>query len=122
MNECFARLDGFFAAEIEGCRQREKVLTADERRDEAVFEKIRANVYDIFRTVLSVAVNKYAAQPEKAMEFFEVKLSQIPAGWKQAYAQALEHNDAVRAETERIKTEAAEAIRRRFDELREAKQ
>ena len=122
MNESFALLDGFFAAEIEGCRQREKALTADERRDEAVFERIRANVYDIFRTVLSVAVNKYAAQPEKAMEFFDVKLSQIPEGWKQAYAQALEHNDAVRAETERIKTEAAEAIRRRFDELREAKQ
>ena len=122
MNECFALLDGFFAAEIEGCRQREKALMADERRDEAVFEKIRANVYDIFRTVLSVAVKKYAGRPQEAAEFFDAKLRGIPEGWKQAYAQALQHNDAVRAQTERIKTEAAEAIRRRFDELREAKQ
>ena len=40
---------------IAACRQKEAALVADSRADEAVFEKIRANVHDIFRTVLSVA-------------------------------------------------------------------
>ena len=36
---------------IAACRQKEAALVADSRADEAVFEKIRANVYEIFLTI-----------------------------------------------------------------------
>ena len=49
-------LDRWFEEQIALCGQRRQALLADDRADEATFEKIRANVYDIFRTVLSVAL------------------------------------------------------------------
>lgn len=111
------RLDGmnaFFAGRISDCRRRESVLMSDDRQDEAVFEKIRANVYDIFRTVLSAAGKKFAAEPEKAAEFFLMKLEQIPSGWAEALKLAQQHEDAAGAETERIKLSTAEDIRQSF--------
>ena len=50
-----AALDRWLAERIALCGQRGQALRADDRGNEAAFEKIRANVYDIFRTVLSVA-------------------------------------------------------------------
>ena len=50
-----AALDRWFEERIALCAQRRQALLADDRGDEATFEKVRANVYDIFRTVLSAA-------------------------------------------------------------------
>ena len=55
MEQKLSRLNDWFAAQIELCEQRGQALLADDRADEASFERVRANVYDIFRTVLSVA-------------------------------------------------------------------
>ena len=43
-------LNSYFEGQIALCGQRNKELLADERMDEATFEKVKANVYDIFRT------------------------------------------------------------------------
>lgn len=50
-----AEMDRWLEEKIRRCGRRSQTLRADDRADEAAFEKIRANVYDIFRTVLSVA-------------------------------------------------------------------
>ena len=50
-----AEMDRWLEEKIRRCGRRSQTLRADDRADEAVFEKIRANVHDIFRTVLSVA-------------------------------------------------------------------
>ena len=51
-----SRLNDYFDAQISLCEQRGKKLLADDRTDEANFEKVKANIYDIFRTIFSVAV------------------------------------------------------------------
>ena len=50
-----AKMDRWLEEKIRRCGRRSQTLRADDRADEAAFEKIRANVYDIFRTILSVA-------------------------------------------------------------------
>ncbi len=49
-------MNSYFDEQIAACAARSQALLADDRTDESNFEKIRANVYDIFRTMLSVAV------------------------------------------------------------------
>ena len=51
-----SKLNDYFEVQIALCGQRNKELLADERMDEATFEMVKANVYDIFRAILSVAV------------------------------------------------------------------
>ena len=74
-------LNAWFDQQIELCNTQNKKLAADGYKDEAVFEKIKANVYDIFRTILSVAVKTNSTNPDNAKRFFETKLEQIPSGW-----------------------------------------
>ena len=46
-------INRYFDEQIAACAARSQALLADDRTDESNFEKIRANVYDIFRTMLS---------------------------------------------------------------------
>ena len=107
--------DSWFESRIADCREREMALAADERADEAAFEKIRANVYGIFQTVFSVAWYR-----DGGKSFFQQKLEQIPAAWGKAYEQAERHGDQVRMQQERIKLDAATEIRGNFLALWEA--
>ena len=65
--------------QADACKAQAAALTADERCDEAVFEKIRANVYEIF---LSVA--EAAGKTDAPMAFFRARLADIPANWEAA--------------------------------------
>ena len=85
-------------------------LELDHRRDEAVFSKIRGNVFDIFRSV-------YSASPDTA--FFLARLEQIPASWQTALEQARRHDDSGKAHIETIKLEAAAQIRQAFRSTQE---
>lgn len=55
MNEQQQKFDLYLDERITACKQRSTQLTADHRMDEGNFEKVRANVYEIFKTILSVA-------------------------------------------------------------------
>ncbi len=54
MNEKIKLMNNYFENQIALCKRKEKDLLEDDRADEASFQKIKANVYDIFRTILSV--------------------------------------------------------------------
>ena len=110
MNRCFEQ-------EIAACGQREQELLADDRADEAVFEKIRANVYDIFRTILSVAVKTCKGEEEAVRRFFLQRAEQIPAGWAASYEKAKEHNDPVKMQIEQIKLNAIGEIKQAFADV-----
>lgn len=45
----------YLEEQIAACKERGRLLAADARMDEGNFEKIRANVYEIFKTILSAA-------------------------------------------------------------------
>lgn len=111
-----AELDRWLAERIALCGQRGQALRADDRGDEAAFEKIRANVYDIFRTVLSVA-ERNCGDGEAARRFPLRRLESIPSGWHASYEKAQAHDDPVKARIERIKLDTVGEIREALESL-----
>lgn len=109
-----SKLNGYFDKEISLCEQRSKNLLADDRADEAAHEKIKANVYGIFRTILSVAVKTGKGDPDAVRHFFFLKIQQIPSNWTTAYDQARQHDDTVKIQVEQIKLDTAARIRGSF--------
>ena len=99
-------LKQYLASQAEACARRFDALRADCREDEAVFQRIRGNVFDIFRTVADAAEK----QPEP-MAFFRQRLTDIPAAWETALMQAQRHGDEGKAHIESIKLEAVREIR-----------
>lgn len=108
-------LDGRIAA----CKQRGKQLTEDDRADEGNLEKIRANVYDIFKTVLSVAGRVCGGDGSAERDFFLQKTEEIPAGWKASYEKARQNGDARKMHIEGIKLDTVREIRDRYLQIRE---
>ena len=109
-----SKLNTYFDRQISLCQQRNKALLADDRMDEADFEKIRANVYDIFRTILSVAAQSAKNEPEKIRQIFALKTEQIPSNWSMAYEKAKQHDDAVKMKIEQIKLDTIREIKETF--------
>ena len=107
----------YFDDSIACCDEQEKALIADERKDEAVFEKIRANVYNIFRTILGVAVDTCGEDTEKIRDFFLYRIDHIPASWSAAYETAKQHNDAAKVQIEEIKLAVVQEIRAEFTKI-----
>lgn len=96
------------------CSKRNQELNEDGRADEAIFEKVKANIYDVFRTVLSVAVKTGNGDEDAVKDFFVQRAEQIPAGWAAALEKAREHNDIARMQTEQIKLDTIHEIRDEF--------
>ena len=92
------------------CKEKSAALQADLRRDEANMEKIRGNVYEVFRTVIDAA-EKTQSSEDTARGFFISRLDSIPAAWQSALDKAREHGDDARAAIEMIKLEAVADIR-----------
>ena len=76
-------------------------LDQDNRQDEAKLAKIRANVYDIFASVLQVA-----ARQEDPEGFFRDRLQSIPANWAKTLEKAQAHDeiDAIWIEQTKLDT------------------
>ena len=102
-------LNDYFAAQIGACAAEETRLNEQERKDEAVFAKIRGNVFDIFRTVYAAGVK--AVGEEQAAAFLREKLDTIPQNWRTALEQAEAHGETEKAHIERIKLKAVQEIR-----------
>ncbi|MBQ7915562.1 MAG: hypothetical protein IJ315_02080 [Firmicutes bacterium] len=99
----------YFDQQLTTSKDRRQALLADDRGDEANFEQIRTNVYDIFKTILNVAdkmPNPHA--------FFAAKLEEIPQNWKTSYEAALQHQDVVKIQQETIKLETLAQIKAAF--------
>lgn len=121
MNEKLKKLNEYFDGEVSKCHENIRLLSDDDRADEANFEKIKCNVYEIFKTVLGVAVKSEGAEPDKVKEFFLSRLEKIPSNWQAAYELAQKHNDDIAMHREALKLETAEKIRNEFNAVWEAK-
>lgn len=112
-----------FAAWLDGqialCKERRQALLTDERRDEATFEKVRANVYDICRTLFAVAQRTCEGDAEAASRFFLLKTGQIPQSWAAAYERAKRHGDAEKMAIEKLKLETVEEVKAAFTAMEE---
>lgn len=103
-------LHEFLTTQAAACKANATALAADDRCDEAVFEKIRANVFEIF-----LSVGNAAQKTSDPMAFFRARLEDIPASWEAALEKARSHGDEKRAHTETVKLEAIAAIRARLE-------
>ncbi len=117
-NEQANEFEAFLQERISCCTKKSQALFKDDRKDEAVFEKVRANVYDIFKTVFSVAA-KNEKDAQAAETFFLAKLEQIPSAWVQSLEQAQQHGDSQKAHIETIKLDAVREIREKFAQITE---
>lgn len=107
----------FFADRIENCKSIAQQLRSDDREDEAVFAKIQRNVYDIFNTIFSVAVKTAGQDDEKVVQFFLIRLQQIPQSWHTALRSAEAHGESEKAHIEHLKLEAVAEIQKEFERI-----
>ncbi len=107
------KLNNYFEQQISMCEQHSKELLADDRKDEANFEKVKANVYDIFRTIFSVAL-KNNKDSDAVRCFFEQKTDQIPSNWVIAYEKAKQHHDDEKMHLEQLKLDTVAKIKEDF--------
>ena len=121
MEKKLEQLDEWFEKQIAFCAEEQRKLLDDDRTDEANFEKIRANVYDIFRTILSVAVKIGKGDTDAIKEFFHKKTEQIPAKWVSSYDKAKAHGEIEQMQIENIKLETIQEIKLKFSEIWEEK-
>lgn len=112
----------YFDEEIRTCTQRKNALTLDNRKDEAAFEKIRANVYDIFRTILLTAVKLHGNDEKRIEAFYVQKMEQIPGNWVISYEKALQFGDDIKMLTEEIKLDTIRKIRVKSFQIMEGEQ
>ena len=116
MIHCDTGFMTYFEEKIALCSKKQQELIADGRTDEANFEKIRANVYDIFRTVYT-AGKRAEKEADSVKAYFLARMEQIPQNWAAALEKAKLHGDARTVQIETIKLETANEIRSVFLKL-----
>lgn len=107
----------YFADRIGQHRKLVQELTSDDRADEAVFAKVQMNVYDIFNTIFSVAVKTSGQDDQKVVQFFLLRIQQIPQSWHTALANAEQHGETEKAHIERIKLDVVAEIQKEFERI-----
>ena len=113
-NEKAAALQQYLDGQIASCKKEAEKLTEEVRTDESVFAVIRTNIFDIFRTVLSVAEELCGEDEAKLQEFIQSRLAQIPQNWNESLERARANNDVEMAHIERLKLEAVADIEKEF--------
>ena len=117
MNETqITNMLSYFDQKIAACKADAEALALDDRQDEAVFAKVRLNIYDVFRTVFNVAANQVDMDG-----FFLAKLDEIPRSWQTSMELAQQHGNTQKAHLEQIKLDTAAQIRSAFDSIREVR-
>ncbi len=105
------KVNDFFEQRIAECNEKQRELQEENCSDEANFEKIKANVYDIFKTALSVGKKQYGDDSLKVKEFLMEKLGQISSDWAASYEKAEQNDDTRKMCIEKIKMNTAQDIR-----------
>ena len=111
MNEQQRKFESYLDEQIADCKQRSKLLAEDDRMDEGNFEKVRANVYDIFKTILAVAERVCGEDDLAKRAFFLQKAEQIPTSWTASYEKAKQNGDVKKMHVESIKLDTIREIK-----------
>lgn len=115
MKQKIEKMNRYFEEKIAECSVQKKDLLSDDRRDEANFRQIKSNIYDIFKTILSVA-ERTKKNDEEIRAFVMSKLSEMAQTWSESGQKADAHGDAQKASIEQIKVETAGEIRKMFEQ------
>lgn len=112
MNQQQKCLSQYLAKQSADCLAKHQALLADDRHDEAVFEQIRANIFEVFHTVLNAAQRACGDDDAAIQTFFLQRLTQIPAAWTNALEEAKAHHDAQQQHLQQVKLSVVEEIQR----------
>ena len=112
-NEKQSEIQQYFQSAIDDCKAKIACLTADCRADEAIFEKIRMNVFDIFRTVYTAGGKASGGSFEKQLDFLRRRLEEIPSSWQAALEAARSHGNSEKAHIEQLKLDTVAEIRQK---------
>lgn len=110
----------YFDEKMAACELKREALAKDDRADEAVFERIRGNVYDIFKSMLRVGIREAKGEEENVKSFFLEKIEEIPAPWAASRQKAEQHGDVEKAQIESVKLATVKEIRTAFTHMWEA--
>ena len=110
---------------IEEYHKKEEELRLDDRKDESILYKVRANICDIFLKMVNASDKKIAgmkltseeAQTKAFLEDYLTWFEKIPANWKSNLELAKKHDDILVVETEEVKLETANLLRSKLLEL-----
>jgi hypothetical protein len=110
------------------CITKATSLQADNKLDEANFEKIKVNVFDIFTTLFNASEKKVNASVkgtdlEKYNQFCIVYLetfNKIPSSWRIKLEYSIKNNLIADKVIEEIKLEVADSLKNLFNEMRES--
>lgn len=111
MNKQQQKFALYLDEQITACRKRGEQLAADNRMDERNFEKIRENVYEIFKTILSAAERACEGDKTAERQFFLQRTEQIPMNWLASHEKAGQHGDVKKMHIERIKLDTVREIK-----------
>lgn len=111
MNEQQRKFESYLDEQIAACKQRSKLLAEDDRMDEVNFEKVRVNVFEIFKTILSVAESVCGKDDLAKRHFFLQKAEQIPTSWTTSYEKAKQNGDVKKMLIESIKLDTIQEIK-----------
>ena len=101
---------------IEDGRTEIEKLTAEGRRDEANFARVRTNIYDVCKTVSRTLMNR----PGAGVRAVRAQLERFHGEWSAALERAKEHGNIHAAAVEETKLTALEDIIAHFEEAAEA--
>ena len=91
-------------------------LIADNRRDEANFEKIRTNIFQIVKTIFQASVRVSQEESER-VRFLDTTLTLFQETWESHLTEAKEHGDDLKIVQEQTRLEALAEIRDTFQKI-----
>ncbi len=94
-------------------------LVADNRRDEGDFEKIRANIFQMAKTIFQASQKAYLEDSE-SVKFFDSRLTMIEHTWRTSLDKAKDYQDDQKILQEQVKLEAMDEIRTTYKRIWEA--
>lgn len=100
---------------IKELSEEEKRLEESYRQDDAVFVKIKSNVYDVCRTVFGV-FEKIKPEASLYNEYIK-KLDEFEKTWSDSAKKAKEFGDAKKAAAEEAKLSALAEIKAKYIEI-----
>lgn len=94
-------------------------LIADSRKDEADFQKIRANIFQVIKTIFQASARVSEEETER-IRFVSSRLALFEETWKASRAKAREHDDDLKVLQEETKLKALTEIQDTFRTIWEA--
>ena len=102
----------YLNAQIEACKAEIAALEAAGRQDDAVFAKVRLNIYDVCKTVTGVHLKPTGG----GVSAITAMLERFRTQWGEALQKAKDHGDAKNIAVEETKLAALADVIARFTE------